>query len=269
MMKIATILPTSHLHMEAESDYHMCLAHLMGNSEYRKFFEWQAARGAHVIMDNGVVETGMPLPAHKLFELAAASGITEMTLPDEINDRMLTFHLHENALKLQSEYYHRLDVEKIPESIQKVMLIPQGCTQNDWTYSVMDMLRLARKYSHTVSAVGISKFCVGELMFSSRLEALASVPQLIESDLNIHLLGCPGSPTEIMRIANRFGERIRGVDSGLPVFYTLVGQELTYRSERPQSMELDFDHKFEDQHESLLGQNVRMWKRMINWRNKS
>ena len=121
-MKIATILPTKHLSLEADSDYHMCLAHLMDNDEYRKFFEWQVARGAHVIMDNGVVETGEPLPAHKLFEIAAASGITEMTLPDKINDRMVTSHLHEYALDLLACFYC---------SDQKVMLIPQGGNRED------------------------------------------------------------------------------------------------------------------------------------------
>lgn len=264
-MKIATILPTKHLSLEADSDYHMCLAHLMNNDEYRKFFEWQVARGAHVIMDNGVVETGEPLPAHKLFEIAAASGITEMTLPDKINDRMVTSHLHASALKLQNEYYHRIDVEKVPESVQKVMLIPQGCDKGDWVSSVYEMLTLAKKYPETVSAIGISKFCVGENLFESRLEALQSVPWLINSDLDIHLLGCPGSPAEMMKITIEFPDRIRGVDSGLPVFYTLAGKKLTYHSDRPQGIELDFDHEFDQFDRRLLESNVRMWKRMIHW----
>lgn len=264
-MKIATILPTRHLSLEAGSDYHMCLAHLMDNDEYRKFFEWQVNRGAHVIMDNGVVETGEPLPAHKLFEIAAASGITEMTLPDKINDRMVTMHLHTSALELQNKYYHRIDVEKVAESVQKVMLIPQGCDQRDWINSVDDMLYLARKYHRNVSAIGISKFCVGEPLFESRLKALESVPQLINSDLDIHLLGCPGSPKEMLDITIEFPNRIRGVDSGLPVFYTLTGQRLTYHSERPQGIELDFDHEFNFSGRKLLESNVRLWKRMIHW----
>lgn len=264
-MKIATILPTRHLSLEADSDYHMCLAHLMGNDEYRKFFEWQVARGAHVIMDNGVVETGEPLPAHKLFEIAAASGITEMTLPDKINDRMATLHLHASALELQNTYYHRIDVEKVAESAQKVMLIPQGCTKNDWMYSVTDMLALARKYPQNVSSIGISKFCVGENLFKSRLEALSSALILLKSNLDIHLLGCPNTPSEIQAVDSTFHKRIRGVDSGLPVFYTLAGKKLTYHSERPQDIELDFEHEFDQFGCRLLESNVRMWKRMIHW----
>lgn len=255
-MKIATILPTKHLSLEADSDYHMCLAHLMNDDEYRKFFEWQVARGAHVIMDNGVVETGEPLPAHKLFEIAAASGITEMTLPDKINNRMMTLHLHSQALNLITDFCG---------SDQKIVLIPQGCTQEDWINSVDDMIYLARKYHQNVSAIGISKFCVGESLFESRLEALESVPQLISSDLDIHLLGCPDSPEEILNIERGFPNRIRGVDSGLPVFYTLAAKKLTYHSERPQGIELDFDHEFDQFDRRLLESNVRMWKRMIHW----
>ena len=255
-MKIATILPTKHLSLEADSDYHMCLAHLMDNDEYRKFFEWQVARGAHVIMDNGVVETGEPLLVHKLIDIAEACEVTEMTLPDKINDRMVTLHLHAHALDF---------LTNVHKSEQKVMLIPQGCTRSDWVSSVHDMLTLAEKYPETVSAIGISKFCVGENLFESRLEALQSVPWLIDSELDIHLLGCPSSPEEMLDIEREFPNCIRGVDSGFPVFYTLAGQRLTYHSERPQGIELDFDHEFDQFDRRLLESNVRMWKRMICW----
>ena len=265
-MKIATILPTKYLSLEAGSDYHMCLAHLMDNAEYRKFFEWQVARGAHVIMDNGVVETGESLPAHKLLKIAQASGVTEMTLPDRINDRMITLHLHEHALKMINQWKNvSSESTQLMWGKQKVMLIPQGCDRDDWVDSVREMLTLAKKYPETVSAIGISKFCVGENLFGSRLEALESVPWLINSDLDIHLLGCPGHPVEILSIANSFPGRVRGVDSGLPVFYTMGQLRLDYHSLRPEGIELNFDHEFDLSGTRLLEKNVRMWKRMISW----
>ena len=69
----------------------------------------------------------------------------------------------------------------------------------------------------------------------------------------------------MLNIERGFPNRIRGVDSGLPVFYTLADKKLTYHSERPQDIELDFDHEFDQFDRRLLESNVRMWKRMINW----
>jgi hypothetical protein len=48
-MRIATILPTSCLGLD-ESDYHMCLAHLMGPGPYRDWFAQKASAGEHVLM---------------------------------------------------------------------------------------------------------------------------------------------------------------------------------------------------------------------------
>ncbi len=264
-MKIATILPTDSLGIEARSDYHMCLAHLMNIAEYRKFFEWQTARGAHVIMDNGVVETGQSLPIMRLLEIATDAGVTEMTLPDKINDRMVTLHGHRNALEI-IQMCGELSSEssQLRYSHQKVMVIPQGCDREDWAESVNDMLKLAERYSN-IKAVGISKFCVGKKLFKSRLNALNSVPELLESPLDIHLLGCPDHPSEIRYIAKELNERVRGVDSGLPVFYTLHNQVMTMTSARPLGLELNFNVKFNCMEENLLERNVRMWKRLVTW----
>ncbi len=259
-MQIATILPIAHLALEAESGYHMCLAHLMDDPEYRKFFEWQAAAGKHVIMDNGVVEVGTPLHIWQLMNIAKDAGITEMTLPDRINDRITTLHLHKSAMDILETFN--------PE--QKVMLIPQGCDRENWIESVRNMLDLAAKYSNQVTAIGISKFSVNRThrdgntkLFDSRLEALLSVPLLLESDLQIHLLGCPDSPKEIREIDMAFPDRIRGVDSGLPVFYTMHGGYLKAGAVRPIGKELDFDAKFKDENLSLLKENIHTWKEMI------
>ena len=251
-MKVATILPTEYLDLEAESDYHMCLAHLLSDDAYRKFFEWQAARGAYVIMDNGVVETGEPLSTHVLLALAKQIGITEMTLPDKLNDRMVTLHLHKHAL----DYISKI-------SNQRVMLIPQGCNQEDWINSAKDMLALAKQYSNA-GAIGISKFCVGPKLFDSRLDALNSVPELLQSRMDIHLLGCPNQPGEIHYIDVMFKGRIRGVDSGLPVFYTQMAKILTASSSRPKEVELDFNQIFTATEIELLKRNIKEWKRIIH-----
>jgi hypothetical protein len=261
-MKIATILPFAHLDLEASNDYHMFLAHLMDNPEYRAFVKWQGARCAHTILDNGVVETGIPLSAYKLMRIAKESGITEMTLPDEINDRMVTKHLHYSAMEMLEGFNPN----------QKVIVIPQGCTREDWIDSVNDMLTLASKYPKQITTIGISKFCVnrtkrdgGTKMFDTRLEALKAVPELPAQGLAIHLLGCPDHPDEIREIRKEFPIAVRGVDSGLPVFYTMHGRELNENTIRPVGLELDFNIKFVTEGRlALLKRNIAVWKTMIN-----
>lgn len=260
-MKIATILPTAHLELEAETDYHMCLAHLMENKTYRSFYAWQAARGAHVIMDNGVVETGEPLSMFQLMRIALQVGVTEMTLPDKLNDRRETLHLHSDALNMLQDYN--------PE--QRVMLIPQGYTRADWVDSVNDMLSLAERFPDQVSAIGISKFqvngiahCAAGTMYNDRLQALRAVPQLFTSGVAIHLLGCTDYIDELMYIQDALPGVIRGVDSGLPTFYTMHNQELDRHTARPTGMELDFDAKFTPKAAELLRVNTHRWKHLIN-----
>jgi len=260
MIEIASILPTAHLNLEAESDMHMMLAHLVCDPEYTAFFKWQAARGAFILMDNGVVETGEALPFLELFRIATKVGVTEMTLPDVIRDRKRTQRLHEDALNILDSADHLGYPRR-----QRVMVIPQGDSQEDWICSVNDMLKLAKEYPQNVMSVGISKFCTGDGMFGNRLQALSRVPQLIESDLEIHLLGCPEHPSEIRHIDNAFPRRIRGVDSGLPTFYTLHGERLNEVSVRPHGIELDFDTVFVDEKLALLKRNIHAWKWSIQW----
>ena len=259
-MKIATILPFKHLSLEAGSDYHMFLAHLMDNPEYAAFAKWQAARGAFTMLDNGVVETGVPLHIYQLMRLAKDCGITEMTLPDKINDRVETRQLHSSAMEMLENY----------NPGQKVMVIPQGATRSEWVESVIDMLALAHEYPKQITAIGISKFCVNKTredlrskLFDSRLEALKAMPKSSSLKLDIHLLGCPDHPNEINQI--RWAcPRVRGVDSGLPVFYTLHDLELTESSTRPVGKELNFNAEFKAECLTLLKHNISTWKALIN-----
>lgn len=243
-MKIAIILPVSHLLLDESCDYHMCLAHMMGIKDYWDHFERMAKRGDHVLMDNGAAENGTPLPIEQILGIAEASGVTEITLPDHIRDRDKTLNAHAAAAEIATSYNVRL------------MGIPQGKSQKQWTECARIMLSCKKYYG--IEAIGISKYQRG--IWDSRLDAIQSVAGLVESDMDIHLLGCFGEDlTEAYRVEQALPGRIRGIDSGIAAIYAQNGQSLIggYVNRAEPGHHLDFAKTPES---GLLIRNLNTWE---------
>jgi len=238
-MQIATILGIPHLHLEQESRYHLCLAHLLGDERYRTFFSEKAQRGDIVIMDNGTVETGVPLAMENLIILAKWVGVTELILPDIIRNMGKTLKLGESAISCwYGEPAH-------------LMAVPQGSTKLEWLSCLDEML------FYPIKTIGISKFVCN--IFEDRFEALSSSKRLMNSEKAIHILGCNGDIREIKKIKEAFGDRIRGIDSGIANIYACAGMRMSDGEPKPQ-VELDF-HRAVD--EDLLKENIQYWKNVI------
>lgn len=244
-MKIATILPIAHLHLEQNNDYHLCLAHLLGDDEYFNFFKAQASAGKFVMMDNGVVEVGKPLTIEELYDLAVEVGVNEFILPDAIRDRGATLALSGQAIG------YCLKRMRSEGRWMNLVAVPQGATAEEWADCVREML------AWPVRTIGISRFT--NAYFPNRLEALRAVPELIASSKDIHLLGCPGDPAEMADIDRSFPGRIRGVDSGIAAMYTQVGKAMCDGEPKP-VVELDFAGVLP---EFLLKLNIAWWQDRI------
>jgi hypothetical protein len=242
-MRISTIVPIPHLGID-RSGYHMCLAHLMSDPTYLNYFKERASLGDHVLMDNGSVETGKPLPDTELFYIAENVRATEMTLPDHIRDKDKTMELHDRASGLV--HSHKI----------RIMGIPQGATQRQWTECASWMLSNADRLG--IGAIGVSRFQYG--IWPDRADAILSVPGLVDSDLEIHLLGCWGSdPTEAFRTSKILPPgRIRGIDSGIAAMFTQGNARLGY-TDRPVES-LDFNQRL---NRRLLEWNIDRWIRMV------
>ena len=244
-MKIATILPTPYLGLEEGNDYHLCLAHLVQkDGAYAAFFRSQSEAGRFVMMDNGVVETGEALPMPILMDLTARVKAKEIVLPDEIYNRERTIRACSRAisefLTFQRAYGAKVDLAAVP----------QGADAREWINCVRTMV------DWPVKTIGISRFVAK--YFPSRKVALESVPELIESKKDIHILGCPGDPIEMCEIEEAFPGRVRGVDSGIAAMYTQEEMQMEDGDPKPQ-VELDFgaDNFCLD----LLEQNVEWWRK--------
>lgn len=215
-MKIAVILPTAFQWLEEQNDYHMALAHLIGDEGYDSFFQIQSDRGNHVIMDNGVVETGEPMPVDLLIERATRIHAKEVILPD---------HLH-RSLRTYLDSWRA--IQPLQEAGFDVMAVPQGGSPSEWRDCVLEMI------DWPVDCIGISRFVLKN--FLSRNEALECVPELLESRMPIHILGCPEPPNQVHHWDRLYADRIRGIDSGAVTFFSQAGVIMTGHniSVRPQ-----------------------------------
>lgn len=246
-LRIATILPVPFLELEGKSDYHMCLAHLMHVPEYGQFFARMAEHGRFVLMDNGVVETGQPLPFDELLSIARAFDVTQMTLPDMIRNSKKTIEMHDRAAR------------SVKGSHPSFMAIPQGDSLPCWVKCARHMVKMADDWG--VRAIGVTKFLEG--MVDQRSDAILAA-DLLNSGLEIHLLGTLGDDaTEIYRTHMACGQQIRGTDSGAAAIWTQAGCLLG--EPRPR-IELDFmTHGgiAEGFDKKLLMQNREAWFRAV------
>jgi hypothetical protein len=235
-MQIASIVPIPNLYLIKGKPYHMALAHLVQKSApYADFYWAEANRGAHVLMDNGVVENGVPLPIEFLVNLASSCGAKEIVLPDVLFDRQTSLSMHRDALAA------------LPEGLGAIG-VPQGKDQADWLKALDQVVELG------VPTIGISRFV--SRFFSDRFEALAKAMPRIPKGMHIHLLGCIGDPLEIHTIEIAWPRRVRGVDSGIATLYTQVGQLMRWGAPKP-TVELDSYTKLG---EEMLAENIAWWE---------
>lgn len=241
-MKIATIVPTDHLRLIKRDDYCMALAHIaLKDREYRRWFRKTARSGRHVLLDNGAAELGAGMTSHVVLLAAKQVMAHEIVLPDVISDGDATLHTSQNA-------YDMFVPKRNPS--WRIMAVPQGKSLQEYRATVLEML----KWPH-VRALGISRFVVDLDVVPDRLTLLEAIPEIVKSDRDIHLLGCPGDPIEAHHIDQAFPNRIRGIDSGIAAIYTQAGMSLR-DGPKPQ-VELDFAGTLDSR---LLVQNIRDWR---------
>lgn len=250
-MKVATILPQTHLNHVQYDTYHMCLANLIGEpgmEKYTNFYKEQAYRtDRYVIMDNGLIE-GNPRPISELVAKAKALQADEFILPDVFRDSTATLNAIDNAY------------EEACASGIRMMAVPQGNTLDEWLSCACEIIGNFRK----VEVIGIPKVLVD---IAGRDGRLLAIEQLVKMNpmlkhKQIHLLGCWKTPLEILTIdkASESGiiPMVRGVDSAIAYVYARAGIRID-SDDRPDSNPIDFKNG-ELENNNLLSKNIRMWK---------
>jgi len=213
-MKVAIIAPMHMLHKFCITDYHMALTHLVlepYNHEYRAFYRGrQHQEGQYVILDNSVVELGNAATIDKVLAAADAIKANEIILPDVLFNCDETVRSIDNAIDKVIDHPVKY----------KIMAVPQGKNDSEWLRCYQYIIR---NYPE-VTAIGIPKH-LGTAK-GHRVDLLRIIQDVaLDSGKAHHLLGMSGNPTEVS-MANAF-PWIRGIDSGLPVQYGLMGRMFT------------------------------------------
>lgn len=245
-MEIATIVPTSHLCFTEQDGYKMALAHVA--KEDRRYFEFFKETEGFTILDNGAAELGEGVGFDSFYEMAMKLEPDEIVVPDVLLDAEATIQRAQDFYE-SGMYLGPWD---------RRMGVPQGKTLEEYRESLAYFLE-----QEWVTTIGISRFVSKiDINYSHRWTLLARIPELLESDKEIHMLGCSTDPLEFCTIDRRLPGRIRGADSGIAAIFTQAGMRLANGDLKP-NIELDFSNRYDVPNSDLLMENVVAWKRRI------
>jgi hypothetical protein len=244
-MQVASIVPGGNFDLIADDTYHMALAHLVGDDPiYTAFYREQSDRGRFVLMDNGVVETGIPLGTRDLVRRAILIGASEIVLPDKIRDRRKTLKLSADALVL---------AQFLRATPTLFMSVPQGDTAEEWRACLEEMV------AWPINSLGLSRFAPVEGWgFHSRLGFFLSrsLCPARQVGLALHLLGCGDELGEAGEIELNWPGWVRGTDSGVATMATAKGSLLRVGQSRVCGT-LDLGVTLDP---VLLAANLRVWR---------
>ena len=228
--RIAHIVPLGSLDKIAKKQYHMCLAHLIAESEeYAKKYAYiREEHETYLLMDNGAAENSQ-LCNEELLECYYKVVPDEMVLPDVLLQKDATFESTMKGLR-----YFKYE-QQLP---CKFMVVPQGETLEEWAECAEALIQC-----EDINSFGVSKFlsiATGDA--NVRYKACSILEQLIAQygryDLEVHLLGCQDAPARVKEIFDDF-DFVRGCDSAIGYLYAQADVEVQDETLRPEG-EIDF-----------------------------
>lgn len=232
--KIAHIVSRDSLYLTVNNQYHMCLGQLCNEGVvYKGFFKKRASEGKFVLLDNGAAE-GTTTGIQGLFDLAIEMGVSEVVLPDKLQDMMTT-------LQRTTEAYRKW-VDDYDEMPFRVMAVPQGKNLREWKQCAETMIE---KFP-AITSYGVPKVLAAnpETPFA-RYEAVEYLVELLEAkgrqyNTDIHLLGMNEPPMVIASIFQDFPQ-VRGIDSAFAYLCTKASKPIsTPYTERPEGVKIEF-----------------------------
>lgn len=228
--KVAHIVPVSHLGYTVDNQYHMCLAHLVKESdEYAAHFAKMAADGKFVLMDNGAAE-GAQLKPEALFEMYEKIKPTEIVLPDTLFEPASTIQKSRVFLQMMQDR----GVE------YRTMAVPQGRTLEEWASCARIFVKDTR-----INTIGISKFLnIATKDRYVRFKACEILDSLMHEynrvdNLEVHLLGCDEGPL-IVKMCHEAYPFVRGCDSAFAYLQAQAGKRMTLMDDSRPSGTIDF-----------------------------
>ena len=182
--------------------YLLVLAHdvVRFPDEYAKLVQWM--NDAHIIVDNGVIENGVPVSLEVLLQAAEIVSANVVVAPDMLYDMLGTMELCLEA------------VPQIQDAGYEVMLVPQGANWQEVCKCVDSMVNVFQSLSERVHW-GVPRWMANE--FGSRQGILNYLNNYARGDhpMSIHLLGMSRDLQDDLRCCQTVG--VTGIDSANPL----------------------------------------------------
>jgi len=224
-IKYGYIAPIQYQHLIPESvDFHLILAHLLGNKDYVDFYKKKIERGDTVVLDNSAFEFKRALSAEEIFKFIDDSGIepTYVVAPD------YPFEHWEVTLESTLDFIERVRGERD----YKIMAVPQSVKGDyeGWLQCYANMAEHEDIAMIGMSILGIpNAFCSLTGTNDIAYNRIFATNHLLETGIAIpekwhHYLGLGGGPREIL-IQRQLG-LIDSNDSSSPFWHGYLGTNL-------------------------------------------
>lgn len=213
------IIPIQHMtQLLANDSWAFALAHIEHPEYFETIFEF-ALKGKKIILDNGAFELGTSIPFSTILTRWSKVQLYEIALPDKLFDASETYNLHLEAV----EYIRTMQSKNIELNFQRIMIIPQGETPEEWVMCLWKLTRDISRIFNFPLTLAIPKHMSAFPGGRHRLltEYVRAWQRTFQPtmDLEIHLLGLAESYLDLRIIALAHEDILRSIDSAKPATY--------------------------------------------------
>ena len=177
--------------------YLLLLAHEVVNKPHQ-FKELLVGFKGTVILDNSLIELGVPVPMETMAMAAAIVSPNFVVLPDKLSDREATVNMSLEAIQQHGS--------KFPKDMG-FMIAAQGKDPDDAMWCVESILKLHPKRNFLIG--------VPREITNTQGSRIPLVHKLTTSRLNVHLLGMSNNLQDDISCTKMFG--VQGIDSASPL----------------------------------------------------
>jgi len=260
-MKIAHIMPLSHLEFSKRGDFDFALAHIAKKSAaYCAFFRAQVDAGRIVFLDNGVWETGKPMATNAMIRLAKKINATYVYATDYISDTAKTLKAVERfclAAKSDSQFTSKIIATAQGHSYSLI----HACVHRLAQMKHVDVIAIPR---HIITDMFEYEPNIAMRMTKTRLELCRNLDlENIQETYPDKIFTATGTGASLCAKELEPFSWIWGIDTTMACLFASLDRRITGRWEtfKPEE-KLNFDAKLKQKQLPALRFNI---KRLNAW----
>ena len=237
------ITPLEYYRLTGMANRHLVIApYLRDNPDVLEFYRLLITKGADVILDNGVYETGKPMELDDYIKVIRKLKPTQVVAPDAWGD-------FQRTITLMDEFYGRVEDEGFENKFQ-IMGVPHGKTIEEWMKCYYDIIPMCDVIGLSVGEWGDTTGVVRHFFARYLDERFSHVP--------LHLLGL-WDANEISKYTS--DKRVRSVDTSMP--WKLAKRDKGFFNTKSDFTKMDFNDIWTDKQIELAICNLDELKEWI------